>query len=559
MEHDRLGDLAGRGGERAAEGDHDGIGGEGAAIEQLGHAGGVGGGDPERAQGRGLRGWIGGRGELPGAGGALPEPGGGVGRNDQVGGRGVVAEGAARDGSAGVDPELEAGAGLGEVTIEDAEVLDVGRPDLGSAGFVANGDGGDRRLPRRRRRARRGGAPAALGDGDAGGADERPRWMSWPTARWTWPLAGAEEVASKPLGRELVLERSGHELSCALVNSSALTPPDLGDLVSRMARRRPFGRRERPFRFLLDSRLFRLLCDPGKTAALDGFRTSLARYQLAPEGGFPDLEMTPLAFLDVLGVEPPQYPGLPYLPKSMATLGAVDVGSVMMQSIRGDFEKVPELEPSSLRRRVDELREKTDPAAHELFDLCVTRFASRETFEDEILAQLSFDALVTFRFPEEHRERMARLFDSFLVDNRTRISGLSKVRVLKGVWDRSYERILKKRPQARREIQAADQEMKPRNFKEFLGWEMVHFSVFGYARKRVHPVVAFTPEPEDRLKLRCRAYKTALRAFLDEIPRAELAKELRPRIMAWTPGWLVPCRPDGTFESPISTGELPIF
>jgi hypothetical protein len=31
-----------------------------------------------------------------------------------------------RDGSAGVDPELEAGAGLGVVAIEDAEVLDVG-------------------------------------------------------------------------------------------------------------------------------------------------------------------------------------------------------------------------------------------------------------------------------------------------------------------------------------------------------------------------------------------------------------------------------------------------
>jgi hypothetical protein len=46
MEHDRLGDRAGGGGEIAAEGDDDGIGCEDAAIEQLGHAGGVGGGDP---------------------------------------------------------------------------------------------------------------------------------------------------------------------------------------------------------------------------------------------------------------------------------------------------------------------------------------------------------------------------------------------------------------------------------------------------------------------------------------------------------------------------------
>jgi hypothetical protein len=46
--------------------DHHGLGGEDAAIEQLGHAGGVGGGDPEGTEGGGLWGWIGGRGELPG-------------------------------------------------------------------------------------------------------------------------------------------------------------------------------------------------------------------------------------------------------------------------------------------------------------------------------------------------------------------------------------------------------------------------------------------------------------------------------------------------------------
>src|SRR6185436_15244853 len=42
-----LGDRAGGGGEIAAEVDHDGIGGEGATVEQLGHAGGVGVGEPE--------------------------------------------------------------------------------------------------------------------------------------------------------------------------------------------------------------------------------------------------------------------------------------------------------------------------------------------------------------------------------------------------------------------------------------------------------------------------------------------------------------------------------
>jgi hypothetical protein len=330
----------------------------------------------------------------------------------------------------------------------------------------------------------------------------------------------------------------------------------MNDLATRIARRGLLGRRERPFRFLLDGRLFRLLCDPGQTAALDGFRASLAR--LLPEGGLPDLEMTPLAILDVLGIEPPQFPPI-VLPSSMATLKAVEIGILLAQTMKKEFAQAPDLEASSLRQRVEKLREATDPAAHELFDLCLTRAASGEELKDNIVEQLTFDSLFRFRFPDERRGEMNHLFSSFLLDSKTQVASLTKVRLLKVYWDKSFERILRKYPKARGEILAVDQEIKPKTFKDFLGWEVIHYSVLGYMRKRVHPVVAFALEPEETLKARCKAHKTALRAFLDEIPREELAGVLRPRIKIWTPGWLVPCGPDGTFETAVSTGEVPVW
>ena len=134
------------------------------------------------------------------------------------------------------------------------------------------------------------------------------------------------------------------------MDSAPLTPPDLSDLVARRTRRGPGGRRERPFRFLLDSRLFRLLCDPGQPATLYSFRASLVHLGLAPEGGLPDLQMTPLAIIDVIGVEPPQFPALPHLPKSMATLEDVEVGILFKEQIQKNFRKAPDLEPSSLKR-----------------------------------------------------------------------------------------------------------------------------------------------------------------------------------------------------------------
>jgi len=331
------------------------------------------------------------------------------------------------------------------------------------------------------------------------------------------------------------------------------------DLIAQSRRWRG-RRRERPFRFLLDGRLFRLLCAPGQTAALDSFRTALADLRLAPEGGLPDLEMTPLAVLDAIGVEPPQFPSLPHFPKSMATLKDVEVGHIVRQTIQKEFAAKPELAPEKLMWRVEALREATDPAAHDLFDLCLARFVSRDELAQDLLEHLTYDALFTYRFPAEYKERMSQLLNIFLLSNLDYVPGLSRVRRLKLFWDRSLLRILKKNPGARGEILAADQEMRPRTYEDFLGWEVVHHAILGYPRKRIHPVIAFAPGPGARLRARCSAHKTALRAFLDDISPEDLASaEVQKWLEAWSPGWLVPCRADGTLESAISTADVPVW
>jgi hypothetical protein len=146
-----------------------------------------------------------------------------------------------------------------------------------------------------------------------------------------------------------------------------------------------------------------------------------------------------------------------------------------------------------------------------------------------------------------------------LFDTRTSVAGLTQMRAIKVSWDRTYERLLKLRSESQAEIQAIDQEIKPRLFQDYLGWEVIHHAILGYpAQGAFHPVIAFTPDSEETLVARCRAHKTALRACLDQYP-AEDRAVLRPRMHAWKPGWLVPCEEDGTLGAPISTGELPIL
>jgi hypothetical protein len=82
----------------------------------------------------------------------------------------VVAQCAAGEGSPGVDAEVQAGAWLGLVAVEEVEIFDVGGVDLGGGGLVADGDEGDRGLPGGRRRARWDSAARSFGDGEAVGA-----------------------------------------------------------------------------------------------------------------------------------------------------------------------------------------------------------------------------------------------------------------------------------------------------------------------------------------------------------------------------------------------------
>jgi hypothetical protein len=344
------------------------------------------------------------------------------------------------------------------------------------------------------------------------------------------------------------------------VSPDSSTAPGPAGLAARRVHRGRRRRNELPVRSLIDSRLFRLLCASGSTAALDGFRASRASHPLPGGEGFPPLELTPLGVVKALGIEPPQLDAFP-LPRNVTRTGESFVITGFVAKLAKDFfGKAPALQAANLRKRVEELREATDPAAHELFDSCLTRFVSREGFEDGVHSHLAFDFTYRYQFPDAVREDIFQFFAASLFAAGESVSALSKIRVLKTIWDRSYERLLKKSPGKRAEIRALDAEMRLRTFDDYLDWEAIHYSILGYATgERFHPVVAFTPDPEETLAARSSAYKSALRAFLDQISQEELATTLRPRLNAWRPGWLVPCREDGSFDTLISTGELPVF
>ncbi|HVR97756.1 MAG TPA: hypothetical protein VMW27_14155 [Thermoanaerobaculia bacterium] len=314
-----------------------------------------------------------------------------------------------------------------------------------------------------------------------------------------------------------------------------------------------------PVRYLLDHRLLRLLCSAGQEEALERFRASLAQNGFGSE--LPPLQLTPLALLETLGIEPQQVPAFP-LPAAVLKSGESLMATTLVVRLVVERyrEDASEVHRDKLRQRVEEMRKATPDSAHDLFDLCLTQFVSREGFEEEIYGHLSFDYMYRFPFAEVIREEVFDFLTASLFAAGETVSGVSKARIIKEIWGRAYERLLRGNPTARAELQALDREIKPRSRQDYLEWELIHHAVLGYAGKEEQPqsITSFILDSAERSRARCIAYKSTVRAFLDQIERSDLSS-IRSKLDDWRPGVLVPSREDGSLEAALPTADLPVF
>lgn len=327
----------------------------------------------------------------------------------------------------------------------------------------------------------------------------------------------------------------------------------------------PKARRRRQIKnhFLVDSRVFRHLCAPGREPVLAAFRESLAHHGFASaDGSLPRLKLSPLGLLAVLGVDPPRFEPILLPPDTVKSGEYLTAMTLVIKLAEPKFRDTLELQSDALRDRAEALRATlatVRPDALDLYDLCVSEIAAREGFRDPIIRQLAFDYLFRYSFPDHLREEVFQFFCASLFAAGESVAGLSKMRAVKVLWDRAYPRLLKTNLASRAELQALDREMKLRTRKDFLGRESIHHAVLGYETEPgFNPVMAFAPEAEEKIRARCIAYKSALRVFLDQITPSDLAK-ISYKIEDWKPGSVAPCLEDGSFLPPVTTGDLPVY
>jgi len=201
---------------------------------------------------------------------------------------------------------------------------------------------------------------------------------------------------------------------------------------------KPRRRRQIENRFLLDSRVFRHLCAPGKEPALAAFRASLAAHGfVSKEGSLPRLELSPLGLLAALGIDPPRFEPVPLPPDAVKSGEYLTAMTLVIKLIEPKFRESSDLQTDVLTKRAEDLRETVSPEALDLYDLCVSEIAAREGFRDPIVRQLAFDYLFRYSFPDHLREEVFQFFCASLFAAGESVAGLSKMRAVKVLWERA--------------------------------------------------------------------------------------------------------------------------
>ncbi|WP_175107478.1 hypothetical protein [Pararobbsia alpina] len=300
--------------------------------------------------------------------------------------------------------------------------------------------------------------------------------------------------------------------------------------------------------FLLDTNLFRLACKSSNGAFIIQLNSELGRYPYLKNDDITAFKMTPFGLLEYLGIVPPKAPIIS-IPSSVASSksGTVIAGHVIKEA-KKFYVARPELSVEHLSKKCEE-RKYVDPAAIDLFDICVEHPLRSESVERTIINALAFDYLYKYVFSENLlRNVLPFLFASFFLDD-AQSSSVSKFRLSKRLWDKG-KAFRKNAPdeQAGISFEELDKAMQIKNQQDYLDGDIVHFVAYGMSHEGQQcRVVAFTCDDNATV-----ANRVIVHRNIGELIYAACEPDMKQRfeqVVSRQAGYVVTCDSTGRFTA----------
>lgn len=269
----------------------------------------------------------------------------------------------------------------------------------------------------------------------------------------------------------------------------------------------------------LDNNFYRKLCTTKDGSALQRWFSSIQKEPMlasAVVGGRLEPYITPFSILEALGITVP-YPDL-RIPSRLNSgpRAAIDQLEFVDGEAKKYFAGLDVLKPANLQRRFAEQALYTHTSSKPIERMHLEGGLGDPNLQRNLVTALSFDYLTKFPFAKEYRKDLRGfVFVHWLFIQNSLLSGLSKYRLAKTIWDDAFSEMQNTPSLKVRGAEEINALMSLKTHRDFVDTELIHLAVHGYYKADGYRrLLCVTCDPHDTIVARVRIYKTLYNACL---------------------------------------------
>ena len=270
------------------------------------------------------------------------------------------------------------------------------------------------------------------------------------------------------------------------------------------------------YTYFFDNNIYRCLTTSPNGLCFKNFITSVKNNEILREIDSKGIliKMTPFSVMEALGITAPKL-SLTLPPK---LIEPKDIIEFLFKGAKEFYQNSPYTKKEHFLIKAKEQSRHTSAQAKELENMCIKYPLNKETFEDYLIACLTFDYIYKYNFIQTiELKLMAEFFiPSFFADNK--LSSLSKFRVVKKMWDMCYSKLLSNKDytiDTKKILMEMNEAIQLKKDKDYLDCELIHLVTIGdYIEDTYNPVVVFTCDDEEKIKLRIMTYKSTIPSLI---------------------------------------------
>jgi hypothetical protein len=311
--------------------------------------------------------------------------------------------------------------------------------------------------------------------------------------------------------------------------------------------------------FLLDNNIYRPLMGSKNGEFLKNFEKSIKSHRIFKDLTNQDIfySITPFSIIEALGVTIP-------FPKNLIPNEKLKIKTYkedfkeLKTKAEKYFENLEDLKYENLLKKANEQSLYTNSESKQLEEILISNPLKIKELNKYFIQGFVFDYLCKYEFPLDIQNLV---FSEFLIPtfflNDKEISRFSKFRIIKRLWDNTYNQFEKSKILDKTLFKELNNSMKLKRNKDFLDCEIIHFSTIGDLINENHnPVYSFTMDKKETVINRVIVYKSMLYTFINKYLTEKQYNKHKNIINEWKQGMIVFCDNKGNFIESIDVSNI---